>query len=400
MLAPWRTAATELLPDNWERLMMPSPDKAAEEQLPSVPPKEDSPQVASPETDTDTCLRCNGAGRKKFHVCNGCFGTGSTKDQDPLERRLYDEFMKWWPTSLASKCRSPGNVTTNWSDHPNEPLTHWLNAEDFMKEKYPDSATGGSYGYEDAGRALSQAVDPKSFHPEEWERSGYTGTGNVITQALLNLHNKLQGRTWASDFDKQRYMELMLKHFGPGAKRLARLVMANRRLSSVIKTSMPAPSPEGLRFQPGTGRSEGLGRTDAYVGEDPVGYLEWLDDNNPWSMVTSRKPGEVAHIFVNPNSRRQNIATEMFDWTKNNLRPDLHHSERRTSLGDSWVNHEQSRAFTGRRFWADSYRPVTIADFFQWCGEKHLRPNRAALEAFSQQQSMGVEEFLNLSQLL
>jgi ribosomal protein S18 acetylase RimI-like enzyme len=116
------------------------------------------------------------------------------------------------------------------------------------------------------------------------------------------------------------------------------------------RTAMPAPAPEGLRFQPGTPRSHGLGRTDAYIGDDPVGHLEWLDDDNPWSIVTKRKPGEVSHIYVHPNARRQSVATEMFDWTKNNMRPDLHHSERRTDLGDSWVNYEQNRV-ASQRFW-------------------------------------------------
>jgi GNAT superfamily N-acetyltransferase len=116
------------------------------------------------------------------------------------------------------------------------------------------------------------------------------------------------------------------------------------------RTSMPAPAPEGLRFQPGTPRSKGLGRVDAYVGDDPVGHLEWLDDDNPWSIVTPRKPGEVSHIYVHPNVRRQSVATEMFDHVKNNVRPDLHHSERRTNLGDSWVDYEQNRV-ASQRFW-------------------------------------------------
>ena len=130
---------------------------------------------------------------------------------------------------------------------------------------------------------------------------------------------------------------------------------AERKKLHKQKYAMPAPAPEGLRFQPGTPRSKGLGRVDAYVGDDPVGHLEWLDDDNPWSKVTPRKPGEVSHVYVHPNVRRQSVATEMFDHVKNNVRPDLHHSERRTNLGDSWVDYEQNRV-ASQRFWAMAWQ--------------------------------------------
>jgi ribosomal protein S18 acetylase RimI-like enzyme len=43
---------------------------------------------------------------------------------------------------------------------------------------------------------------------------------------------------------------------------------------------------------------------------------------------------------------------------------------------------------------------LSLVDFFQWCANEHLRPNRAALEAYSQQSGISVEDFLNISSML
>jgi GNAT superfamily N-acetyltransferase len=434
------------------------------------------------------CPTCSGKG------CHGCgfIGRVFSNDFQPkespvtntikpwankLEKDLYEQFMDWWPTSEASKIRSPETVGTGWSRHPTEPITHWLNVEDFLSELHPEAATGSSLGLEQVKPLLQRTIDDNPMSPEEMEQYGYTGTGNVKTQAMLNLHNKLQGRVWDNAHDQRRYYEFMLRHLGPNARkavRLARLVAsyaASERVASqrfwamawddwkdqiqggcdnceplsggvgryrihhpggensflsftherdsdwnpalgirvlftnpdyrhdgvaesmmrrlvddhpgqkikpgtmlnegqafhdkmlekeprakdlvagrFWRTSMPAPAPKGLQFRPGTPRSKGLGRVDAYVGDDPVGHLEWLDDDNPWSKVTPRRPGEVSHIYVHPNARRQSVATEMFDHVKNNVRPDLHHSERRTNLGDSWVDYEQNRVASQRLF--------------------------------------------------
>lgn len=125
--------------------------------------------------------------------------------------------------------------------------------------------------------------------------------------------------------------------------------------------AMPAPPPEGLRFtydphfvhpHAPADHANYIGRVNAYVGDDEVGRLDWLKKGNPLTIVTDRKPGEVNNIFVHPDYRRQSVATEMYDWAKKNAVPELHHSPRRTELGDQWVNYEKSR--TARRFWASS----------------------------------------------
>jgi GNAT superfamily N-acetyltransferase len=446
----------EALPDDWKELMK-APVMGQDMPKPPVSP-----------SDPNVCANCKGSGKKNFGVCNNCFGDGKVdpnddpgnlsatdilnevSKQDPnmtdeqvkpwsnrLERALYKEFMDWWPTSETAKHRSPETVTTNWSNFPNEPITHWLNVEDFLNERHPDAATGAAFGYEQANGLLERLFNNKAPDDDWLAEHGYIGTGNVKTQAMLNLHNKLQKRSWASDQDKQKYMELMLRHFGPAAQRLGRLVKACRRVASIRtaeassyglmqffqwctekrlkpnraslslyaqeagisleeyqdisafiasmgmdsqylelaqtftgrrmwddgpyyaagwddeddddddeplhKHAMPAPAPEGLRFEPGQAHSNGIDRINAFVGDDHVGWLEWLADNNPWSMVTDRKPGEVSHIWVNPDQRRQSVATEMFDHVKKNVRPDLHHSPRRTDLGRMWVDHEEGR---------------------------------------------------------
>jgi GNAT superfamily N-acetyltransferase len=143
---------------------------------------------------------------------------------NPLEQTLYKEFQHdWWPNSEASKVRTPENVNTGWSFHPDEPITHWLNVEDFLNERYPEAATGGKYGLEHAAPMLQRKVDDQMLSPEKMKEYGYIGHGNAITQAMLNLHNKLQGRKWDRPQDQKRYYELMLRHIGPNGKKVSRL---------------------------------------------------------------------------------------------------------------------------------------------------------------------------------
>ena len=143
---------------------------------------------------------------------------------NPLEETLYKEFQHdWWPGSEAAMVRNPENVNTGWSFHPDEPITHWLNVEDFLNERYPEAATGGKYGLERVAPILQRQVDDRMLSPEKMEEYGYIGHGNAITQAMLNLHNKLQGREWDSPKDRKRYYELMLRHIGPNGKKVSRL---------------------------------------------------------------------------------------------------------------------------------------------------------------------------------
>jgi ribosomal protein S18 acetylase RimI-like enzyme len=181
------------------------------------------------------CPTCSGKG------CHGCGFIGKVFSNDfqpkespvkekvkpwanKLEQQLYGEFMDWWPESEANKTRSPESVNTGWSRFPKEPITHWLNVEDFMQDRYPDAATGASLGLEEAKPLLKRTIENNPMTPEEMEQHGYVGHGNVVTQAFLNLHNKLQGRTYDNLHDQRRYYEFMLRHIGPSARRLSRLL--------------------------------------------------------------------------------------------------------------------------------------------------------------------------------
>lgn len=180
---------------------------------------------------------------------------------DRLEKALYDEFMDWWPNSQANLTRTDDNgnphqwVTTNWRSFPDQPITHWMNVEDFLNERHPDAATGSNFGYEEAGDVMGMLDQPEYMQPtpEDLKEMRYTSLGNVITQAMLNLHNKLQGRTFASDSDRDRYMRLMLKHLGPQkAARLARLAAAADYNGQT--THLTGEDMEGLQWDWGRGR--------------------------------------------------------------------------------------------------------------------------------------------------
>lgn len=182
---------------------------------------------------TVECPSCRGTGRHQLGVgeCNNCDGkkvvTKPEVEQkmlpwaERLENALYDEFNEWWPTSKASRTRSPETVRTKWHDRPNQPLTHWLNIEDFLKERYPEAATGGTYGGEDAGRIINEHLKSdrpgNRLDPKWLEQNGYVGWGNPITQAMLTLHNRENGRYWRTKDDRRKYFELMLRHIGPKA---------------------------------------------------------------------------------------------------------------------------------------------------------------------------------------
>jgi GNAT superfamily N-acetyltransferase len=233
LLNPWRIAASTMAPPRNEALPADWEDTMAAD-LTTMKPKQ--PQLFSPEEG-------------EVGSVQDVLSEWSQKRSDPqappgprepiapwankLEQSLYKEFMEdWWPNSPISKERLPEDQNTGWKAKPHEPITHWLNVEDFLKERYPEAATGSYYGLEDADKILDIGQQRGWDVPQEvLERSGYTGAGNVLTQAMLNLHNKLQGRAWATESDKHRYYELMLKHIGPGARRLSKLLRTAYRIA-------------------------------------------------------------------------------------------------------------------------------------------------------------------------
>lgn len=133
------------------------------------------------------------------------------ENQDPsaplglrvLQDRLLEEFMSWWPTSQARTKYRP--LPRAGGGHP---ITNWLNVEDFLVERYPEAATDGRAGEEVLGALDMLLKSGKSL---------WGGAGNHVTAAMLGLHNQLQGRSWRSEADEQRYIAFMLRHLGPRA---------------------------------------------------------------------------------------------------------------------------------------------------------------------------------------
>jgi GNAT superfamily N-acetyltransferase len=241
---------------------------------------------------------------------------------NPLEQTLYKEFQHdWWPNSEASKVRSPDKVNTGWYHHPDEPITHWLNVEDFLNERYPEAATGGKYGLERVTPILQRQVDDRMLSPEKMEEYGYIGHGNAITQAMLNLHNKLQGRKWDSPKDRMRYYELMLRHIGPNGKKVSRLAklivaMAWQEWAPKIKNTgvgtWACPEGGGCAHKDGSRSSYKVyheGSNDPYPSYlNYSHYHTWIDDID---MNVKEPVLGINMLYVNANHRKDGVAEAM-----------------------------------------------------------------------------------------
>jgi hypothetical protein len=235
-------------------------------------------------------------------------------DADRLEDALHEEFMQWWPESEPAKTRSPETSTTNWTDFPNEPITHWLNVEDFLRERYPDAATGANYGVEEVGPLTDKLHLNRQMPPEELERRGYIGHGNVITQAMLNLHNKLQGRKWETDNDRRKYYELMLRHVGPDAVKRPKVAAVDQdmvdRLHSEFTDWYSTDGPAHLEQSIATsGWPEKTLRSmadRAMTERGPVGY--WP---NVEGFLKAKYPASHKNLFMGYEEART-----LMDWEK------------------------------------------------------------------------------------
>lgn len=249
-------------------------------------------QRGAPQSDTintDKCKDCGGLGFDVItgDACPSCGSLGSFIPQDvqdrisphadKLEDALYNEFMEWWPDSEAAQTRDPVTSGTQWTRNPDEPITHWLNVEDFLRERYPEAATGSQYGGEQAGPLMERRIRNEDLPSPEWmEARGYTGHGNVLTQLMLNLHNKHNGRDWRSTDDKRKYYELMMRHIGPDAVSSPGR-RANRYLLALgdPDAAMNAPHAEHLRVR----QPVSLRPQDPELLEHPVvqDFQDWLE---------------------------------------------------------------------------------------------------------------------------
>lgn len=114
------------------------------------------------------------------------------RSQEMLDR-LQKEFDEWWEDSPLKQWRRPETSGTQWTAHPDQPITHWPNVEDFLRERYPDATTNAERGVEDAFPSL---------------QAGY---GNDVTAAMLDLHNQAQSRGWLGDEYQRLLYKMMLR---------------------------------------------------------------------------------------------------------------------------------------------------------------------------------------------
>ena len=88
------------------------------------------------------------------------------------------------------------------------------------------------------------------------------------------------------------------------------------------KQSMPAP--KSLRFQPHPDYPEGRA-AQAFDGDKEIGRLSWDDKNT------------VEWITTHPEYRGHGVASQLFDWVKQNMVPDIQHSENLTPSGEAFA---------------------------------------------------------------
>jgi len=80
----------------------------------------------------------------------------------------------------------------------------------------------------------------------------------------------------------------------------------------------------------------------AFKGDDMVGHIEWYGPHSRGAQPLN----EVAMIKVHPEHKRQGIGTALFDWAKENVNPDLHHSPLQTDEGRGWAGKTSHRELT------------------------------------------------------
>lgn len=174
-------------------------------------------------------------------------------------------------------------------------------------------------------------------------------------QTLSDMHDGATGQA-LSDALLAKGHDGVVTHDKYGIGEMVDIRPKNQRGHRVM--AMPMPTPEGLNFRhhpdaaSAAAALEGTKVTaygpavTAHLGDDPtpIGSIDWTTERNRHGD----EPGQVGFIHVHPDHRRSGVGTAMFNWTKQNVRPDLRHSDERTPLGRDWVKHEQSRTATHR----------------------------------------------------
>lgn len=108
---------------------------------------------------------------------------------------LSKEFDQWW--SEYPHKEDPAKLQeTNWKLYPDKPVTHWRNVERFLRDRYPRSALGKAYGYEEASPSMERELLRLSQGSKPTPRCG-----DLVSATMLRLHNLAQGREDTLDND-------------------------------------------------------------------------------------------------------------------------------------------------------------------------------------------------------
>lgn len=95
-------------------------------------------------------------------------------------------------------------------------------------------------------------------------------------------------------------------------------------------------------IQPTISVSGSFPTVTAHDGDRMVGYLQWHDDH-------PRKKGEIWDLRVHPDYQRRGVATALFDWTTDQIDPDLHHSNNLSDEGRAFAESEVARPLAEQR---------------------------------------------------
>ncbi len=102
--------------------------------------------------------------------------------------------------------------------------------------------------------------------------------------------------------------------------------------------------PDDLEF--GRYRHRGTDYQDGMAMVWPRG--EFHGPDNWLSAITWGPSGEIGNVETHPDHRRRGLATQLFDYVKQNHRPDLRHSPTLSEDGKAWSRYEQSRTAARR----------------------------------------------------
>lgn len=80
----------------------------------------------------------------------------------------------------------------------------------------------------------------------------------------------------------------------------------------------------------------------AHDGDKMIGYLQWNDDH-------PRRKGEIWDLRVHPDYQRRGVATALYDYTLDQIEPNLRHSDNLSDEGRAFVEAEDARPLARQR---------------------------------------------------